>query len=48
MQEYSFMMQHRKGKNNGNADALSRQSQPDSDDAVSTVSTTNREDIRQH
>ena len=48
MQEYSFTMQHRKGRNNGNADALSRRSQPDSDGAVSTVSATNREDIRQH
>ena len=48
MQEYSFAMQYRKGKDNGNADALSRRSQPDSPGTVSTVSATNREDIRRN
>ena len=48
MQEYSFTMQYRKGKDNGNADALSRRSQPDSHGTVSTVSATNQEDIRQN
>ena len=47
MQEYCFTMQYRKGKDNGNADALSRQSQPDSS-TVSAVSATNRDDIQQN
>ena len=48
MQEYSFTKQYQKGTDNGNADALSRQSQPDSHSKVSAVSATNREDIRQN
>ena len=48
MQEYSFTTQHRKGKDNRNADALSRRSQPDGECTVSTVYATNQEDIRQH
>lgn len=35
MQEYSFTAQHWKGKDNGNADALSCQSQPERDGTVS-------------
>ena len=48
MQEFAFTTQYRKGKENGNADSLSRQTQPINHSAASTAFLHDTKGIQQH